>query len=231
MKLKIAPKKISSAPGATANASIGQKKILKTPSKSTQVSSPPTRTSPRFAATASNIARQQGKSSFSVLNNPFYKIESTHVHPSEVLSPQTRSSHKRVKKVSYSQRTANPHPSPETVNRMEESAHPSQFRPSHPMPAASHTSTDTKVAAATNLLAAATSLIPLELPFESVGLRTRQRSKSSSDIATEPRTIAAIGGISAGIKCKRVALPRKANKGATRKGANKKGAKYVVSKK
>jgi hypothetical protein len=82
MKLKIAPKKISSAPRTTAKASIGQNKILQTPSKSTQVSSPPTRTSPRFAATASNIARQQGTSSFSVLNNPFSKIESTPVHPS-----------------------------------------------------------------------------------------------------------------------------------------------------
>jgi hypothetical protein len=104
------------------------------------------------------------------------------------------------------------------------------------MPAASHTSTDTKVAAATNLLLVATTLIPLELPFESVGLRTRQQSRSSSDIATEPQTIAAIGDLLAGIKCMRVALPRKANKGATkkgatRKGANKKGAKDVVSKK
>jgi hypothetical protein len=119
---------------------------------------------------------------------------------------------------------------------MEESAHPSQFRPSPPMPAASHTSTDTKVAAATNRLAVATTLIPLELPFESVGLRTRQRSQSSSYIATEPRTIAVIGDLSAGIKCKRIAIPRKANKGATkkvstRKGANKKGAKDVLSKK
>jgi hypothetical protein len=236
IKLKIAPKKISSAPRATAKASIGQKKILQTPSKSTQVSSPPTRTSPRFAATAISIAREQGTSSFSVLNNPFSKIESTYALPSEVPSPQTRSSHKRVKKVSYSQRTANPYPSPETVNRMEESAHPSQFRPSPPMPVASHTSTDTKVAAATNPLAVATTRIPLELPFESVGLRTRQRSQSSSDIATEPQTIASIGDLSAGIKCKRVALPRKANKGttkkvATMKGDKKKGAKDVVSKK
>jgi hypothetical protein len=75
---------------------------------------------------------------------------------------------------------------------MEESAHPNQFCPSPPMPAASHTSTDTKVAAATNLLEVSTTLIPLELPFESVGLRTQQQSQSSSDIATEPQTIAAI---------------------------------------
>jgi hypothetical protein len=104
------------------------------------------------------------------------------------------------------------------------------------MPAASQTSTDTKVAAATNLLAVGATHIPLELPFESVGLRTRQRSQSSSEIATEPQTIAAIGDLSAGIKCQRVALSRKANKGATkkvatRKGASKKGAKDVVSKK
>jgi hypothetical protein len=52
----------------------------------------------------------------------------------------------------------------------------------------------------------------------------------------EPRTVAAIGDLSSGIKCKRVAPPRKANKGATKKVAtkkvaNKKGAKDVVSKK
>jgi hypothetical protein len=104
------------------------------------------------------------------------------------------------------------------------------------MPAPSHTSTDMKVAAATNLLAVYTTLIPLELPFESVGLRTRQRSQPSSDITTEPLTVAAIGDLLAGIKSKRVAFPRKANKGptkkeATMKGATKKGAKDVVSKK
>jgi hypothetical protein len=55
IKLKMAQKKISSAPRATAKASIEPKKILQTPSMSTQVSSPPTRTSPRLAATASHI--------------------------------------------------------------------------------------------------------------------------------------------------------------------------------
>jgi hypothetical protein len=104
------------------------------------------------------------------------------------------------------------------------------------MPAASHTLLDTKVAAATDLLAVATTNTPLELPFESVGLRRRQGSQSSSEIGMEPRTIAATGDLSSGIKCKRVAPPRKANKGATKKvatrnGANKKGAKDVVSKK
>jgi hypothetical protein len=103
------------------------------------------------------------------------------------------------------------------------------------MPAASHTLMDMKVASATNLLAVATTHIPLELPFESVGLRTRQRSQASSEIDTEPQTIAAIGDLSAGIKCKRVVPPHKAKKratkkGATRKGSNKKGAKDVVSK-
>jgi hypothetical protein len=95
---------------------------------------------------------------------------------------------------------------------------------------------DTKVAAATDLLVVSTTHIRLELPLESVGLRTRQRSQASSEIVMEPRTVAAIGDLSSGIKCKRVAPPRKANKGATkkvatRKGANKKGAKDVVIKK
>jgi hypothetical protein len=102
------------------------------------------------------------------------------------------------------------------------------------MPAASPTFLDTKVVAATDLLAVATTHVPLELPFKSVGLRTRQRSQASSEIAMEPRTVAAIGDLSSGIKCKRVAPPHKANKGATKKvatktGANKKGAKDVVS--
>jgi hypothetical protein len=104
------------------------------------------------------------------------------------------------------------------------------------MPAASPTLLDTKVAAATGLIAVATTHIPLELPFESVGLRTRQRSQASSQITMEPRTVAAIGDLSSGIKRKRLAPPRKANKGATKKvatkkGAKKKGAKDVVSKK
>jgi hypothetical protein len=103
---------------------------------------------------------------------------------------------------------------------MEESAHPSRFHPSPPMPAASHTLTDTK---------------EVELPLESVGLRTRQQSQPSSDAATEPLTVAAIGDLAAGIKIKRVASSRKVNKGATKKvattkGANKKGARNVVSK-
>jgi hypothetical protein len=125
IKLKMAPKKISSAPRATVKASIEPKKILQTPSMSTQVSSPPTRTSPRLAATAShilqtpsmntqvsspptrtsprlaatasNISRHQATSSFSVLNNPFSKVESTPAYPSEFPSPQTRSTYNRLK--------------------------------------------------------------------------------------------------------------------------------------
>jgi hypothetical protein len=92
------------------------------------------------------------------------------------------------------------------------------------MPAASHTLLDTQIAVETNILAVATTHIPLELTFESVGLRTRQRSQASSEIAMEPQTIAAIGDLSSGIKCKRVAPPLKANKGATKKGATRKGA-------
>jgi hypothetical protein len=52
----------------------------------------------------------------------------------------------------------------------------------------------------------------------------------------EPRTVAAIGNLASGIKHKKLAPPRKANKGATKKegtqkGAKKEGAKDVVSKK
>jgi hypothetical protein len=55
IKLKMAPKKISSAPCAMVKASIEPKKILQTPLMSTQVSSHPTRTSPRMAAIAINM--------------------------------------------------------------------------------------------------------------------------------------------------------------------------------
>jgi hypothetical protein len=47
----------------------------------------------------------------------------------------------------------------------------------------------------------------------------------------ESRTVAAIGDFSSGIKRKRLAPPRKANKGATKKVATKKGEKDLVSKK
>jgi hypothetical protein len=273
IKLKMAPKKISSAPCATAKASIEPKKILQTPPMSTQVSSHPTRTlprreatainilqtpsmsthvsyqpthtSPRLAATAINLSHQQGTSFHSALNNPFYKVESMPAHmlplssslmpsgsgsnvdsnTSELPSPHTKSTFNCLKELAYSQNTANTHPIPDTVNRME-STHPNPFCPSPPIPAL----LDTKVAAVTDLLTVATNHIPLELTFESVGLRTRQRSQASSQIAMEPRTVAAIGDLSSGINCKRVVPHRKA-KVATKKGANKKGAKDVVSKK
>jgi hypothetical protein len=218
IKLKLSSKKMRSAPRATAKASIEPKKMLQTPSKSTQVSSPPTFTSPRLAATVSNISREQGITPFFVLNNPFSKMESTPAYPSEFPSPQTRSTYDRNRELTYPQTTVNPHPSPETVNRVE-SVHPNSFCRSPPMPAASPTSH-----------------IPLESPFESVGFRTQQRSHASSEIAMEPQNIAAIGDLSTGIKCKRDAPPRKANKGAMKKAATtrvskKKGATNVVSKK
>jgi hypothetical protein len=120
--------------------------ILQTRLMSTQVSSQPTRTSPRLAATARNISHQQGTSFHSVLNNPFSKVELMPAHmlplsssllpagsgsnvesnPSEFPSPQTKSTLNHLKELAYSQTTANPHPSPDTVNRME-SAHPNPF--------------------------------------------------------------------------------------------------------
>jgi hypothetical protein len=99
------------------------------------------------------------------------------------------------------------------------------------MPSASPTLLDTKLAAETGLTSVATTHIPFELPFESIGLRTRQRTQISSQITNEPRTVAAIGNLASGLNCKRLAPPHKANKGATKKGATKKGAKYVASKK
>jgi hypothetical protein len=250
IKLNMAPKKISSEPCATAKASIEPNKILQTPLTSTQVSSQPTCTYPRRAATEINISHQQGTSFHSVHNNPFCKLESMPAHmyslsssllpagsgsnvesdPSELPTPQSKSTLNLLKGLAYSRNTANPHPSPDTVNRME-SAHPNPIRPIPPMPVASPTLLDTKVAAATGLVAVATTHIPLELPLESVGLRTRQRSQASSHITMEPRTVAAIGDFSSGIKRKRLAPPRKANKGSTKKGAKKKGEKNVVSKK
>jgi hypothetical protein len=200
IKLKMAPKKIISAPRATAKASIEPNKILQTPSMSTQVSSQPTHTSPRRAATAINIlqtpsmstqvssqpthtsprraatainiSHQQGTSFHSVLNNPFSKLETMPAHmyplsssllpagsgsnvesdPSEFPSPHTKSTFNLLKGLAYSRDTSSPHPSPDTANRME-SPHPNPIRPSPPMPAASPTLLDTKVAAATDLLA------------------------------------------------------------------------------
>jgi hypothetical protein len=107
-----------------------------------------------------------------------------------------------------------------------EIAHPNPSRPSPPMPAASPTLLDTKVATATGLAEVATTHIPFELTFESIGLRTRQRSHASAQITMNP-----IGNLASGLKLKRPAPPRKANKGDTKKGATKKGSKDVASKK
>jgi hypothetical protein len=253
-KLKMAPKKISSAPCAKANASIEPKKILQTLLTSTQVSSQPTRTSPRREPTAINMPHQQGTSFHSVHNNPFSKLKSMPAHmyplsssllpagggsnvesdPSE-FSPQSRITFNRIGQLAHSHGISNPHPSPNTVNRME-SAHPNPSRSSSPMPAASPTLLDKKVVAAPGLAAVATTYIPFELPFESTGLRMRQRSQASAHITMEPRTVAVIGNLASGIKRKRLAPSHKANKGAkkkgaTKKGSKKKGAKYIVSKK
>jgi hypothetical protein len=162
----MAPKKIISPPLATAKASITPKKILQTRSMSNQVSSQPTHSSPIRAATEINRSHQQGLSFHSVLNNPFYKVElmpehiyplsssllpegsgsNVELYPSEFPSPHTKSTFNRLKGFAYSRDTVNPHPSPETVSRMG-SAHPNPIRPSPPMPAASPTLLDTKVAA------------------------------------------------------------------------------------
>jgi hypothetical protein len=155
---------------------------------STQVPSQPTRTSPRRAATAIDMPHQQGTSFHSVHNNPFSKLKympaqmyplsssllpagggsNVESDPSEFPSPQTKLTFNRLEGLAHSRDTANPHPSPDTVNRME-SAHPNPSRPSPPMPAAL---LDTKVAAETDLAAAAAT----HIPFESIGLQTRQRT-------------------------------------------------------
>jgi hypothetical protein len=155
--------------------------------------------------------------------------------PSEFPSPQTRITFNRIGQLAHSHDIVNPHSSPDTANLME-SAHPNPSRPSPPMPAASPTLLDTKVAAATDLAAVATAHITFELPLEYIRLRTGQRSQASAQITMEPRTVAAIGNLASGFKLKRLVPPRKANtgatkKGATKKGAKKKGAKDVVSKK
>jgi hypothetical protein len=201
------------------------------------------------------MPHQQGTSFHSIHNNPFSKLKympeqmyplssslltagggsNVESDPSEFPSPQTRIAFNRIGQLAHSRDTSNPHPSPDTVNRMK-SAYPNPIRPSPPMSAASPTLLDTKLAAGTGLAAVATNHKPLELPFESIGLRTRQRSQASAQITMEPRTVAVIGNLVSGIKRKRLAPPRKANKGATKKGATKKGAKKkgakdVVSKK
>jgi hypothetical protein len=221
----------------------------------THVSYQPTNTSPRRAATEIDMEHQQGTYFHSVHNNPFYKLKympaqmyplsssllpagggrNVESDPSEFPSTQTKLTFHIIEGLVHSRDTINPHQSPDTVNRME-SYHPNPIIPSTPMPAASPTLLDTKVAAATCLVVVATTHIPLKLTFESIGLQTRQRSQASSQITMEPRTFAAIVNFSSGIKRKRLAPPLRANKGATKKGATKKGAKkkgakYVASKK
>jgi hypothetical protein len=140
---------------------------------------------------------------------------------SEFPSPKTKETFKRIQQFSHSREIANPHPSPDNVNRME-SAHPNPSHSSPPMPAASPTLLATEIAAVTNLGAAAAT----HIHFESIGLQTRQRTQFPSQITNEPMTAAAIGNLASGLKRKRLAPPRKAKKGAT-----KKGGKDVASKK
>jgi hypothetical protein len=90
------------------------------------------------------------------------------------------------------------------------------------MPAASPILLGTKVAAEIDLAAAAVT----NIPFQSIGFQTRQRTQVLSQITNEPRTASPIGNLASGLKLKRLAPPCKAKKGAT-----KKGAKDVVSKK
>jgi hypothetical protein len=78
---------------------------------------------------------------------------------SEFPSPQTKITFNHIQQLTHSREIDNPHPSPDTVNRME-SAHPNPSFPSPPMTAASPTLLDTKVAAATDLAALAATHIP-----------------------------------------------------------------------
>jgi hypothetical protein len=226
MKLKTAPKKKISAPRAKAKARIEPKKKLKTALMSTQVPSQPTRTSPRRTETAVDMPHQQGTFLHSVHNNPFSKLKSmpAQMYPlsssllptgggsnvesgtSKFPSPQTKITFNRIERLAHSHEIVNPRPSPDTVNSME-SAHPNPSCPSPPMPVASPTLLDTKVAAATGLAAVGTTHVPFELPFESIGLRAQQITLASSQIIMEPRTVAAIGNLASGLKRKRLAPP------------------------
>jgi hypothetical protein len=76
-------------------------------------------------------------------------------------SPQTKITFNRIEQLAHSREIVNPHPSPDTVNRME-SAHPNPSFPSPPMPAASPTLLDTKEAAETDLAAVAANHIPFK---------------------------------------------------------------------
>jgi hypothetical protein len=184
MKLKTAPKKKITAPRAKAKAPIQPNKKLKTPLKSPHVPSQPTRTYPRRAATAIDMPRQEGTYFHYVHNNPFSKLRSppAQMFPlsssllpagggsnvesatSEFPSPQTKITFNHIEQLAHSLEIVNPHPSPGNFNRME-SAHPNSSCPSPPMPVASPTFLDTKVAAATGLAAVAATHITFELPF------------------------------------------------------------------
>jgi hypothetical protein len=151
----VAPKKKITAARPKAKAPIEPKKKVKTPLKSPKVPSQPTHTSPRRAATAIDMPHQEEKSFHSIHNNPFYKLKympaqmftlSSSLLPaggesnvesatSEFPSTQTNITFNRIEQLAHSFEIVYPHPSPDTVNRME-SAHPNPSCPSPPMPAA-----------------------------------------------------------------------------------------------
>jgi hypothetical protein len=118
-------------------------------------------------------------------------------------SPQTKITFNRIEQLSRLPETVNPYTNPDTANHME-SVHPNPSWHSTSMPAASPTLLDTKVASATNIAA----VTATHIPFESIGLRTHQRTQVSSQITNEPRTNAAIGNLVSGLKCNRRAPPR-----------------------
>jgi hypothetical protein len=181
----VTPMKKNTAACPKSKAPIQPKKKIKTPLKCPKLPSQPTCTSPRRAETAIDAPRQEGTSLHSIHNNPFFHLPSplaqmfpltssllpagggsnVDLATSEFPSPQTNKTFRRIQHFSQSREISNPHPRPDTVNRME-SAHPNPSRPSHPMPAASPTLLDTKISAATDITAAAAT----HITFKSIGL-------------------------------------------------------------
>jgi hypothetical protein len=88
--------------------------------------------------------------------------------PSEFPSQHTRITFNLIVQLVHSHEIGNTHTIPDTVNCMER-AHPNPIHPSPSMPAASPTLLDTKVAAETGVAAVATTHLPFELNFESIG--------------------------------------------------------------
>jgi hypothetical protein len=88
---------------------------------------------------------------------------------SEFPTTHTKETFKRIQQFSHSREIANPYPSHDTTNRIE-NVHPNPSHPSPPsppMPPASPTSLNMKIAATTHLPAAAAAT---HISFESIGL-------------------------------------------------------------